>query len=132
MTQVDRETRCFMSWLVVTERTTQTLQAIVDDAPIAFQYCTDGLTTYDALNYHTGLHLVAEGKSQTYSVEGGNADLRHYLARLAKKSRCFSRCLDALKRNIALFIQCWNRRQLYKRAYPHYDPPLRNFVSIWI
>lgn len=121
-----------MSWLVVTARTPETLQPIVDDAPIAFQYCSDGLTTYEALNDHTGLHLVAEGKSQTYSVEGGNADLRHYLARLAKKSRCFSRCLDALKRNIALFIQCWNRRQLFKRTYPRYDPPLRDFVSIWI
>jgi insertion element IS1 protein InsB len=121
-----------MSWLVVTERTTERLQPIVDDAPIAFQYCTDGLTTYEALNYRTGLHLVAEGKSQTYSVEGGNSDLRHYLARLAKKSRCFSRCMHALKRNIALFIQCWNRRQLFKHTYPRYDPPLRDFVSIWI
>ena len=121
-----------MSWLVVTDRTTETIQPIVDQAPTAFQYCTDGLTTYDALDYHTGLHLVAEGKSQTYSVEGGNADLRHYLARLAKKSRCFSRCIEALKRNIALFVQCWNRRQLFKRAYPAYVPPLRDFVSIWI
>src|SRR5262245_23871166 len=108
VTQVHRQTRCFMSWLVVTERTTQSMQPIVDDAPkvarcgaIAFQYCSDGLTTYEALNYHAGLHLVAQGKSQTYSVEGRNADLRHYLARLVKKSRCFSRCTQALKRTIA-------------------------------
>jgi hypothetical protein len=47
VTQVHRETRCFMSWLVVTERTTQTLQPIVDQAPTAFQYCTDGFSTYD-------------------------------------------------------------------------------------
>ena len=46
----------------VTERTTETMQPIVDTAPIAFQYCTDGLTTYESLNYHTGLHLVAHGK----------------------------------------------------------------------
>ena len=94
-----------------------------------------GLTTYAALDYHSGLHLVAEGKSQTYSVEGGNADLRHYLARLAKKSRCFSRCIEALKRNtrgIALFTQCWNRRQLFKHKFPLYNPPLRDFVSIWL
>ena len=102
----------------------------MDDSAIAFQYCTDGLTTYAALNYHSGLHLVAEGKSQTYSVEGGNSDLRHYLARLARKSRCFSRCIHALKRNLALFIHCWNRRQLHKRAYPAYNPPVRDFVSI--
>jgi hypothetical protein len=46
--------------------------------------------TYDALNYHTGLHrvVVAEGKSQTYSVEGegGNADLIHFTTRLCATS----------------------------------------------
>ena len=50
VTQVHRETRCFMSWLVVTKRDHDTLQPIVDgapDAPIAFQYCTDGLTGTD-------------------------------------------------------------------------------------
>lgn len=121
-----------MSWLVVAQRDHDTLQPIVDAAPMAFQYCTDGLTAYEALNYHTGLHLVAPGKLQTYSVEGGHADLRHYLARLAKKSRCSSRCLAALKRNIALFVQCWNRRQLFRRDRPRYSPPLRNFASIWL
>jgi insertion element IS1 protein InsB len=119
-----------MSWLVVTERTEATMQPIIDDAPPAFQYCTDGLPTYEALNYHQGLHLVAEGKSQTYSVEGGNADLRHYLARLAKKSRCFSRSLVALRRVLTLFIRCWNLRQLSKRRYPAYNPALSDFVSI--
>lgn len=121
-----------MSWLVVTERTAQTMQPIVDDAPRAWQYCTDAFSTYEALNYHTGLHLVASGKSQTYSVEAGNAELRHYLARLARRSRCFTRSLAALMRNIALFVQCWNRRQLFKRAYPTYNPPLRWFASMWV
>ena len=119
-----------MSWRVVTQRTEATMQPIIDEAPAAFQYCTDGFSTYEALNYHQGLHLVAPGKSQTYSVEGGNADLRHYLARLAKKSRCFSRCLEALKRAITFFVVCWNKRQLSQRRYPTYHPPLSDFVSI--
>src|SRR4029453_12967316 len=126
VTQVHRQTRCFMSWLVVTKRDAATLQPIVDDAPMAFQYCTDGLTAYALLNYHQGLHLVAEGKSQTYSVKGGNADLRHYLARLAKKSSCFSRSIAALRRAITFFLDCycWNKRQLYRRRYPAYTPCL--------
>jgi IS1 family transposase len=118
-----------MSWLVVTERTAETMQPIVDQSQTAFQYCTDGFTTYEALNYHQGLHLVADGKSQTYSVEGGNADLRHYLARLAKHSRCFSRCIKALRNTIKLFVHCWNRRQLFKRRFPLYSPPLSQFLS---
>lgn len=73
-----------MSWQVVTTRTAATLQPIIDDAPAVFQYCTDGFSTYETLNYHQGLHLVADGKSQTYSVDGGNADLRDYLTRGAK------------------------------------------------
>lgn len=120
-----------MSWLVVTERTAETMQPIIDQAPIAFQYCTDGFSTYEALNYHQGLHLVAQGKSQTYSVEAGNADLRHYLARLAKHSRCFSRCIKALHNAIMLFIHCWNRRQLFKRRFPLYSPPLSHFCPFW-
>ena len=119
-----------MSWQVVTERTTETMQPIIEAAPPAFQYCSDGFMVYETLNYHQGVHLVAEGKTQTYSVEGGNADLRHYLARLAKKSRCFSRCLTALRRAITLFVHCWNKRQLFRRRFPDYQPALSDFVSI--
>ncbi len=49
-----------------------------------------------------GTHTAMKDKSETYSVEGENADLRHYLARLARKSRCFSRSLEAL-----LFMRCY-------------------------
>jgi IS1 family transposase len=129
VTQVHRETRCFMSWLVVHERTVEAMQPIIDAAPAAVPYYSDGLSTYEALNSHRRLHLVAPGKSQTYAVEGGNADLRHYLARLAKKFRCFSRCIEALTRAITVFVACWNKRQLYKRRYPAYNPALADFVS---
>ena len=68
-------------------------------------------------------------KSQTYSVEGDNAELRHYLARLGRKSRCFSRCIDALRDAVKLFVYCWNRRQLYRLAYPAYPAHLFQFVG---
>jgi insertion element IS1 protein InsB len=51
-----------------------------------------------------------DDKSQTSSVEGTNADLRHYLARLARRSRCFSRCLEALRRAVDLFVRFYNAR----------------------
>jgi hypothetical protein len=66
-------------------------------------------------------------KSQTYSVEGTNADLRHYLARLARRSRCFSRCIHALRRAVDLFVRFYNARQLKKRKYPRYSAPLATF-----
>ena len=64
-----------------------------------------------------------EQQIKTYSVEGDNAELRHYLARLGRKSRCFSRCIRALWRAVKLFVYSWNRRQLHKRAYPTYPAP---------
>ncbi len=67
-------------------------------------------------------------KSQTFSVEGDNADLRHYLARLGRKSRCFSRSLEALARAVKLFAYCYNARQLFKRRYPKINAHLIDFL----
>jgi len=60
------------------------------------QYFSDGLEAYRSLHYRQAQHTVAPGKSQTYSVEAVNADLRHYLARLGRRSRCFTRSGAAL------------------------------------
>jgi len=68
-------------------------------------------------------------KKETYSVEAVNADLWHYLKRLAGKSRCFSRRLDALRKNLQLFAYCYNQRQLLKQKYPLYNLPLIDFLS---
>ena len=46
------------------------MQQVVDDAPPAHRYFSDGFPIYAQLLY-PGTHTVAEGKSETYSVEGG-------------------------------------------------------------
>jgi insertion element IS1 protein InsB len=114
---------------VVGERTPAAIQQIVDEAPKAKWYYSDGLDAYSRLWYHFGRYKVSEGKSDTYSVEADNAELRHYLARLARRSRCFSRCLHALKCALRLFAFCFNSRQLYKQRFPHYPAHLFHFVS---
>jgi hypothetical protein len=48
-------------------------------------------------------------KQETYSVDAVNADLRHYLKRLARKSRCFTRNMQSLAKNIQLFVYCYNQ-----------------------
>ena len=88
---MDRATRCFLGCKLVWERTLEEIQLLVDDAPKSKWYFSDAFDTYDRLWYHFGRYEVSEGKNDTYSVEGDNAELRHYLARLARKSRCFSR-----------------------------------------
>ena len=128
MTQVERETRCIVNWRVLEERTESAFQAMLDETPQAQPYYSDAFGVYAQLIYDPGQHQALADKSQTYSVEGCNAELRHYLARLARRSRCFSRCLDALRRAIKIFVFAWNRRQLFKRAYPTYPAHVRDFV----
>ena len=63
-------------------------------------------------------------KSRTYSVEAVNADLRHYLARLGRRSRC----IHALRRAVDLFVRCYNARQLKKRKCPRYPASLAALI----
>ena len=109
-------------------------QGVVDQAPEAAHYFSDGFNVYPTLMYAPGDHAVAPGKSQTYSVEGGNADLRHYLARLGRRSRCFSRCAEALRRAVFLFVHCfvhcYNARQLWQQAHPKYKAAVIDFLPL--
>jgi len=101
---------------------------MVDEAPKAKRYYSDALDVYERLWYHWGVYEVSQGKTDTYSVEGNNAELRHYLARLARRSRCFSRCPEALKAALKLFMYCFNRRQLHKQRFPGYSAHVFQFV----
>jgi hypothetical protein len=92
---------------------------------------------YGCLWYHYGRYEVSEDKNDTYSVEGDNSELRHYLAWLAHRSRCFSRCPLAMQYALKLFVFAFNRRQLHKQAFPNFtskisfthdlDTPIPNF-----
>src|SRR5579859_4332381 len=97
-------------------------------ASSASQYYSDQLAAYTNLVYYPGQHEALPNKSQTYSVEADNAELRQYLARLVRKSRCFSRCIHALWRSVKLFMYAWNRRQLFKRAFPNAIAHLTDYV----
>lgn len=126
---VDRQTRCYLGYKVVWERSQPAIQEMVDEAPKAKEYYSDAFDAYDHLWYHLGRYEVSEGKIDTYSVEGDNAELRHYLARLARASRCFSRCPYALDCALRLFVFCYNRRQLYKQLFPAYPAHVKDFLD---
>jgi len=129
LTVVDRKTRCILGWAVVWIRTQAAIQQVLDLAPKAKWYYSDGFDAYQWLWYHFGRYEVSEGKAETYSVEGDNAELRHYLARLARRSRCFSRCPFALERALRLFVFCFNSRQLHKQRFPNYVAHVMDFIS---
>jgi len=109
---VARETRLIVGQVVLEERTQADLQILIDELPLAECYCTDGFTNYGELVWPLeSRHVVSVLKEETYTIEGINADLRTYLKRLARRCRCFSRCLEALKRALRLFVWHYNRRQ---------------------
>ena len=129
MTIVDRETRCFLAVEAVFERNQTVGQALVNSSP-AEQYYSDQFSLYMALSYRKGYHLALSDKSETYSVEADNAELRHYLTRLTRRSRCFSRCIDWLNRYLKAFAHAWNKRQIHNHIHPYNKKHVIDFVSL--
>lgn len=113
---------------MVWQRTQEALQELVDEAPKAKRYYSDALEAYNRLWYHGGVYQVSQGKNDTYSVEADHAELRHYLARLGRRSRCFSRCPEALKAALKLFMYGFNRRQWHKQRFPNYPAHVYQFI----
>ena len=108
-------TRCILSFRVCVAFTWEEAQQLIEASPRARIYYSDDCSTYRSVMYPgRNAHQVAPGKSQTYTVEGTNADLRHYLARLARRSRCFTRSPEALRCAVRLFQCAYNQRQLWK------------------
>lgn len=103
------------------------MQACLEQAPQARQYYSDAFLVYDTL-YYGAPYELRNDKRETYSVEAVNADLRHYLKRLSRRSRCFSRCPYALRCALRIFVYCYNQRQLQKRLYPAYSFSLIDFL----
>jgi insertion element IS1 protein InsB len=71
-------------------------------------------------------HVISVAKEETHTIEGVNADLRTYLGRLKRRSRCFSRCLEALRRAVRLFVWHYNRRQRTINT----NPQLKSHLSL--
>jgi len=87
------------------------MQAIEDHAPKANWYFSVAFDVYASLWYHWDSYAVSEAKTDTSAVEGNSAELRHYLARLAR-----------------LFVYYFNQHQLRKRLFPKYPFYIIDFV----
>ena len=121
---VARESRLIVGAAVMEERTWENMQAYADELPFANRYCTDELAVYGELLWppnpqgENSTYIISYGKEQTYTIEGVNADLRTYLGRLKRRSRCFSRSIAALRRTLRLFVWHYNKRQRTYNAHP--------------
>jgi IS1 family transposase len=116
---VCRDTGLITGCAVLEERSQPKMQEFVDTLPPAIFYCTDGFSTYGDLVWPLeSEHLVSVQKERTHTIESINAQLRTYLARLKRKSRCFSRKLEALWQSVRMFVWHYNRRQRKIRSDP--------------
>lgn len=118
---------------VVTKRDWETMQSYADELPFADRFCSDGLEVYSDLLWPPNSegkgseHVVSMGKEETHTIESVNSNLRTYLGRLKRKSRCFNRCLNALRRALRLFVWYYNKRQRVYLA----NPRLKGNLSLY-
>ena len=93
------------------------IQALVDNSPPANNYCTDGYTGYIDVVY-PGKHIRnIHNKKDTCGVESVNADLRHYIPILRRRSRCFPRSIETLKVVLEFFADAYNAFGIAKMKY---------------
>jgi insertion element IS1 protein InsB len=52
--------------------------------------------------------LHVQSKAETYTVEGYNSLFRHFLARLRRKTKCYSKCKAMLQYSVMLLMAKWN------------------------
>ena len=106
---VSRSPRQIVGFDAAFDKSPERVQNIVDNAPNADKYCTDGWLGYIDVIY-PGRHIRnVRNKKDTFTVEGVNADLRHYIPILARRSRCFARSLTTLKAVIEVFAEAYNK-----------------------
>ena len=90
------------------DKSPKRIQNIVDTAPPAQNYATDGYLGYVDVVY-PGKHIRnIHDKKDTCGVESVNADLRHYIPILRRRSRCFPRSLETLRSVLEVFADAYN------------------------
>jgi len=108
ITMVSRLPRQIVAVDAAFDKSPERIQALVNGAPEAESYCTDGFWGYVDVVY-PGRHVRnIHNKNDTFTVESINADLRHYIPILARRSRCFPRKLETLRAVLEVFVDAYN------------------------
>lgn len=122
MTMVSRKPRQIVGHVVSRDKTSRTIQRMVDAASDAEVYCTDGYSGYLDVVFPWKHIFNMHNKNDTFTVEGVNADLRHYIPTLARRSRCFPRKLENLRAALDIFVRAYNRFGAQKDRYRSLHP----------
>jgi IS1 family transposase len=122
ITMIRRKPRQIVDFDVGLDKTSKRIQKIVDGGPEAKRYCTDGYIGYLDVVF-PGEHIRnTHDKKDTHTVESINADLRHYIPLLRRRSRCFARSLETLTAVMRVFVEAYNEFGLAKFKYRKSNP----------
>ena len=68
-------------------------------------FCSDYWKPYQEI-IPTSKHL--QSKKETFTIEGYNSLIRHYLARFKRKTKCYSKCQTMIECSLNLLFAKWN------------------------
>ena len=99
---VDRTSKKVCGW-ALGDRSTQTAQRLDAQLPHAAHiiFCTDFWHPYGQI-FARDRHL--QGKAHTFTIESWNNRIRVYLARLRRKTHCYSKSLKNLAASILFYL----------------------------
>jgi len=128
MTMISRNPRQIVAFDVDRAKAQQLIQNMVDGAPPAERHFTDGYYGYCEIIF-PGKHMRNErDKSDTHLVESINADLRHYIPGLRRKSGIFYRTIETFKAVVSVFVDAYNkygeRKMLFRTNNPDFKSDL--------
>ena len=63
--------------------------------------CTDHYSVYRQI---IPKHMHKATKTETFSIEGLNSRIRHYLARFRRKTFCYSKAIHMIKASLTIFF----------------------------
>jgi len=109
MTMISRVPRQIVAFAVDKSKSADVLQRIVDAVPPANVYHTDGYYGYAGVDFCGRHNQNWVNKNDTHLIESTNADLRHYIPGLRRRSRIFYRSLETFHSVLSVFIDAYNK-----------------------
>jgi IS1 family transposase len=122
MTMVSRNPRQILAFDADKKCDQRLIQQMVDSAPPAEKYYSDGFYGYMSIDFPGKYYRNPHNKNDTCRIESTNADLRHYIAGLRRKSRCFFRKIETLKAVLYIFVNAYNKYGEAKMKYRKRNP----------
>ena len=103
-----REPRQFLGLIASRDKSPETIEQLVNSSPHAKQYFSDGYLGYRDVFFPGLFKQNSLNKSDTFTVESSNSDLRTFVPTLQRKSRCFPRKLENLNAVLKLLKYSYN------------------------